>query len=189
MIAAHIVFGCYGFWPPNDPRGSWSTYVGSRKLYHFAGPATKVDTTHSRAHDEHDVQFRLDIKNALKYPAVVLTGRQALAATHGFQIAVDESQIVIFACSIMPNHVHLVVQTHTKSFTGIVAHLKSRATKQMNHENQRPLDGVRSPWARGHWEVWLDTDAEVFSAIDYVEQNPIRDGLKPQRWPFVVPYS
>jgi len=25
----HVIFGMYGFWLPNDPRGSWSDYVGS----------------------------------------------------------------------------------------------------------------------------------------------------------------
>jgi hypothetical protein len=25
--ASHVIFGAYGFWLPNDPRGSWSTFV------------------------------------------------------------------------------------------------------------------------------------------------------------------
>ncbi len=187
MLAAHIVFGCHSFWMPNDPRGSWSVYVGSQKLYDFGGGATKVDTTHSRARDPHDVKRRLDAKSQLEIPPVVLNGLQARAAARGFGVAVKESQYVIFACVVMPDHVHLVVEPHAKSFTDIVGHLKSRATKQMNHENLRSPTGA-SPWARGHWEVWLDSDDAVFRAVEYVEQNPVREGLKPQHWPFVVPY-
>ena len=29
ILGFHVVFGAYGFWLPNDPRGSWSDFVGS----------------------------------------------------------------------------------------------------------------------------------------------------------------
>jgi len=39
MIRAyHAIFTAYGFWLPNDPRGSWSDFVGSWELFRF-GPA------------------------------------------------------------------------------------------------------------------------------------------------------
>ncbi|HEY5314071.1 MAG TPA: hypothetical protein VIK18_16185 [Pirellulales bacterium] len=53
-IAYHIIFCAYGFWLPNDPRGSWSTFVGSKLLYRKFGPATKVTTRESLAHQPHD---------------------------------------------------------------------------------------------------------------------------------------
>ena len=40
--AYHAIFGAYGFWLPNDPRGSWTTFVGSWELNPF-GPATKTN--------------------------------------------------------------------------------------------------------------------------------------------------
>ena len=61
----HVIFGAYGFWLPNDPRGSWSDFVGAWELLKF-GPATKrierVVLT-----PELDGK-RLESKNALKYP-------------------------------------------------------------------------------------------------------------------------
>ena len=36
----HAIFGAYGFWLPNDPRGSWSDFVGAWELFRF-GPTTK----------------------------------------------------------------------------------------------------------------------------------------------------
>jgi hypothetical protein len=38
--AYHVVFGTYGFWLPNDPRGFWSDFVGAWELLPF-GDATK----------------------------------------------------------------------------------------------------------------------------------------------------
>ncbi|MGC8625848.1 MAG: hypothetical protein ACP5VQ_11380, partial [Phycisphaerae bacterium] len=42
IIAWHIVVCAYGFWLPNDPRGSGSQYVGSDDLFRVAGRATPV---------------------------------------------------------------------------------------------------------------------------------------------------
>ena len=43
VIAYHLILSAYGFWLPNDERGSWSDFVRSYELYAF-GPATKADT-------------------------------------------------------------------------------------------------------------------------------------------------
>jgi len=51
--AYHVIFIAYGFWLPNDPRGSWSDYVRSWEIFRH-GPATKTDLRRSHARDEHD---------------------------------------------------------------------------------------------------------------------------------------
>ena len=48
-LAYHVVLGAYGFWLPNDPRGSWSDYVRSWELFVAGGPATKTETGRSVA--------------------------------------------------------------------------------------------------------------------------------------------
>lgn len=76
VIAYHTIITAYGFWLPNDPRGSWSDYVRSWELRRF-GPATKVETRRSVARRPHDRLRRLAAKQALKYPVVHFTGVQA----------------------------------------------------------------------------------------------------------------
>jgi hypothetical protein len=48
ILAYHAVFTTYGFWLPNDPRGSWSNFVRAWELLHF-GKATKTDSRRSVA--------------------------------------------------------------------------------------------------------------------------------------------
>ncbi len=195
MIRAyHVIMTTYGFWLPNDPRGSWSDWVRQWELYAF-GAATKVETRRSVAKQPHDRQMRMEAKKALQYPEVHFDGRQALAVGHGFKQAITDSGYVIHACSILPQHTHLVIARCDRRAEQIVAHLKGRATQQLTAVGLHPLtrfrqsDGtIPSPWARKSWPVFLESDRHILNAIDYVEKNPLRDGKPLQRWSFVTPF-
>jgi len=188
MIASHLCFGCYGFWLPNDPRGSWSDYVRNRRLLAF-GHATKTVETFSLAKASHDQARRRAAKRALAHPPVVLDGIQARAVARGIAQAVEESDYMLFALCTMPDHVHAVVAEDRNPPKQIVGHFKGRATQQLKHEGLYPPPGRSSPpspWARGGWCVYLDDEEAVHRAIEYVNRNPIRAGLPRQEWSFVV---
>jgi REP element-mobilizing transposase RayT len=195
--ASHVIIGAYGFWLPNDQRGSWSRYVGSRALLPF-GDATGVHdrTTRSAAHDPFDVQRRDAAKAALKRPAVVFNGHQARAIARGFAAYAERSEVAVHACAIMPDHIHIVIDGYAASVDPIVVQLKGAATRQLIAEDLHPFMGALdrrgrrpSAFARGCWKVYLDDDADVERSIRYVEQNPIRAGFSPQRWRFVTPWG
>ncbi len=109
----HFIFSAYGFWLPNDPRGSWSVVVRQFALRQF-GPATKISTTQSVAHHAHDRGLRLAAKKALRYPLVKFTGVQAVAIAQGFATALTEHNYVVHALAILPDHVHLVMSWHSR---------------------------------------------------------------------------
>ena len=44
VLAYHLIMTAYGFWLPNEPRGSWSEVCGAVGTPPVR-PATKVDTT------------------------------------------------------------------------------------------------------------------------------------------------
>jgi len=194
VFAYHLIFTTHGFWLPNDPRGSWSDFVASWELFWF-GAATKTVDRRSLARRRHDRALRLIAKTALKYPPVVFTAEQARCVAEGIGRAVREAGYVVYACSVMPDHVHLVIARHPRAVKQIVGHLKARATRVLNESGLNPQgdyrvpDGrVPSPWVEGCWTVFLDSHADITRAIAYVENNPIREGLKAQHWTFVTPY-
>src|SRR5690349_9857420 len=92
ILAYHFILSAYGFWLPNDPRGSWSDFVGAWELLRFGGPATKVDTTRSVAHVSHDRSYRLEMKEHLQHAEVRFTGVQAQAIGAGFAKAASEGE-------------------------------------------------------------------------------------------------
>ena len=192
ILAAHVIFSSYGFWLPNDPRGSWSDFVGAWELVRF-GKATKVTTHRSVAKVSHDGNLRQEAKRASKYPPVRLSGIQAREIGRGFGRAVAEGGYSIFACAILHDHVHLIVEPHVRTIEQIVSHLKARASRQLRSEGLHPFaslardDGsLPSVWSEGLWKVYCRDESHVRSAIRYVERNPGREGCRSQRWRFVT---
>jgi REP element-mobilizing transposase RayT len=186
MIRAyHVIFTAYGFWLPNDPRGSWSDFVRSWEVYRH-GPATKTDTRRSVAGVDHDRAGRLSAKQAMRHRPVRFTGEMARCIGTAFAEVAGRSGYRIHACSIMPDHVHLVVGRHTYRVEQVVRCLKQAATARLRDEGFNI--GLPSPWARGVWKVYLNDVEAVRRAIDYVERNPVKAGLRPQRWSCVTPY-
>ena len=112
VIASHVIFSTYGFWLPNDPRGSWSEFVGAWELFRAGGHATKTTDTRSLAKDPHDRQKRLATKAVLSRPPVRFSGIQARAVGRGFAEYVKKSSLAVWACAVMPDHVHLVTARH-----------------------------------------------------------------------------
>lgn len=195
VIAYHIIITNYGFWLPNDPRGSWSEYVRSWELFLAGGPATKTDSRRSVANTPHDYERRQRAKDALVRPPVVFTGEQALAVGMGFADFVRRSQVAIVACSIMPQHTHLVIDRPPYPAEQATNLLKGAATSELTRRGLHPFAGspyrngkLPTPWARKQWIVFLNAEADVRRSIDYVERNPLKDGLPKQRWSFVIPY-
>ena len=187
IIAYHAIFSAYGFWLPNDPRGSWSDFVGSWELFRYGG-ATKVETRRSVAASPHDNLAREVAKQALKFPPVVWTEEQMMAISRGFQRAIEESEYLIYACAILPEHVHLVAGRHTRKIERIVGHLKGRATQQLIEENLWPGPD-RPVWAERCWKVFIDDKTHLEKAIAYVVNNPVKEGRDFQHWPFIVPWQ
>ena len=195
LHGVHAILSTYGFWLPNDPRGSWSDFVRSWELTRF-GKATKVNTRQSVAAAPHDARQRQAAKQLLRYPEVTLSGEQAQSVGLGFRQAVEESDYRVHACSILPQHIHLVLAPHKRDIWRIIGHFKARATQQLDSDNRHPLaeyradDGtIPSPWARKGWAVFICSEQHLRAAINYTTNNPLKERKPLQHWSFVTPYD
>lgn len=195
IVGSHFIFSAYGFWLPNDPRGSWSDTVRNFDLLRF-GPATKVTTTRSVANRPHDKALRLAAKEALRYPPVEFTGVQARAIAGGLAEGCEEGGYTAYALAVLPDHTHLVMRCCDRHVDRIAAHLKAKATARLGLEDLHPLKQfassrgrIPSPWARNYWCPFIDSPEYMRAAIKYVESNPAKAGLPSQRWDSVVPFA
>jgi REP element-mobilizing transposase RayT len=181
IIAFHSILTAYGFWLPNEPRGSWSDFVASWELRKF-GPATKVTTRRSIAAKPFDRALKAQMQSALQHEPVHFTGEQSRLIGQAFANA----PYTIHACAVLPEHVHLVIAHTPRRIRTVVGHLKSEATRLLREHGFFP---EHTPWADHGWNVFLDAVKDVKRAIAYVENNPIREGKPRQRWHCVVPFD
>lgn len=192
----HVILPCYGFWLPNDPRGSWSDFVFRWELARF-GKATK--SLERKTIDElspQEIGARDQARRSLLYPPVVLTGKQALSVANGFREQTLKSGYTVWACAVLPEHTHLVIARHTYKVEQVAILMKGAATTQLLKDGQHPLseyakDKTRPPrmWAEHEWKVYLDTEKAIENAIRYVNENPTREGKQSQSWSWVTPFS
>ena len=174
----HLVLPHYGFWLPNDPRGSWSTFVGSWELARFGTTTRHLEQRTVSQLTEEETQQRKLLQQSLKYPPVQLTGEQALCVADGFKEKAGLSAYEIWACAEQ-----------------IANMLKGAATRRLRSKSQHPLsrhvaNGARPPamWARRQWIACLDSDTAIENAIAYVDDNPIKEGKPRQEWSWLSPY-
>ena len=191
VIAYHAIMTTYGFWLPNDPRGSWSDFVRAWELRRF-GPATRVYDRRSYARDPHDARLRLEAKKHLARRAVEFTGVQARAVARGFAHYLGKSRVTVYACAILPGHVHMVVGRYRYSIEMIANLLKGAATRELSNENLHPFahqpyrnGDLPTPWARKCWSCFLDCDRDIERAMNYVNDNPLKERKHAQHWSFV----
>jgi len=192
----HLILVAYGFWLPNDPRGSWSEFVGKWELVRFGRSTKSLDRRESVALSDAELHQREAARKALRYPPVQFTGVQARAIGRGFAAACRCSDYTIWACSILPEHTHLVLARHRYQVEQIANLLKGRSTRSLVEENLHPLAqytraGGRPPrmWAEHQWKVYLDSEEALEDAIRYVEDNPAKEGKPAQHWSFVTPFA
>src|SRR5205085_8872776 len=62
VLGYHVVFTAYGFWLPNDPRGSWSDFVGAWELFVVGGKATTTTERRALHRDSDDRAKRPETK-------------------------------------------------------------------------------------------------------------------------------
>ena len=192
----HLILAAYGFWLPNDPRGTWSDFVGKWDLVWFGRTRKSLERRSLAELSDQELAEREAARQSLKYPAVQFTGVQALAIAQGFAAASERSNYTIWGCAILPEHTHLVVARHTYEVEKIANLLKGAATRELMNQNLHPLarfakPGERPPrmWSEHEWKVYLDSEESIENAIQYVAENPIKEDKPAQKWSFVKPFQ
>ena len=196
VIGFHIICCTYGFWLPNDERGSGSDFVRSEALTK-CGPANPVTHRRSVARKPYDFELRRMAQQSLKYPAVVFTPRQIAAVSRGVagELA-NFNAAPIYAFASLRDHFHALAGPCRYDIRRFAGRLKGAATRQLREEEIDPMQkfadangAVPSPWSVKPWVVYEFSHQDMVRAIKYVNDNVLRARLPPQNHPFVVPYQ
>jgi REP element-mobilizing transposase RayT len=92
----------------------------------------------------------------------------------------DGARYRLLACSVMPNHVHVVFQPLGEYDLGGILHAwKSFTGVEINRQLSRsgPL------WQKEYYDHLIRNGEQLKRAVRYTVENPLRAGMK--KWPYV----
>jgi REP element-mobilizing transposase RayT len=136
-------------------------------------------------------------KQDLIYNPVELSGLQARSVGVAFNDEIRKYGGVIWACAILATHVHLIIAPHRYDIRRFLGRLKGAATKQLKADHLYPptfSGGAQhrgfspTPWSRLPWIRYIWSEEDLLWDIQYVEENPLKEGKPPQTWNCVTSY-
>ena len=183
VIAYHLVWTAYGTWLPNDPRGSGSHAVASHALAEL-GPLhygrRKKQPARQIVGD-----FYRRAEPLLIHPVMRFAEEHIAIAGEALAEVVSAETYTCYGCAILPDHVHVIVRKHKHKAEEMIDRLQVSSRLRLS----RFLAPNHPVWTLGGWKSFLSSPDAVRSAVRYVEHNPIKARLAPQRWPFVRSYD
>jgi REP element-mobilizing transposase RayT len=175
----------YGWWLPNDIRGSMSTFVHSDVIselgtLHYGRKKIQPCRADLRA-------FFDEAKAKLKHPMLDLHPSQFEDVTQSFADVIRRERYTCYAWATMPDHVHAVLRKHRDQAEDMIAKFQEASRIYLRAIGLRPED--HPVWGGPGWKVFLDTPEDIGRTIEYVHNNPGKMRLPDQDWDFVVPYD
>jgi len=186
VIAHHVMWTAYGWWLPNDPRGSTSTSVCAPDInelgeHHFGRKRVQPASRDIRA-------FYVRAAEVLDHDLLAFAPAEFAAVAEAFAATCARHAYTCYACAVMPDHAHLIIRKHRHSAEEMIANLQDESRVALVAAGLRP-PGHPVWTGGGGWKVFLDHPDDVRRTIRYVEQNPVKMRLPTQAWPFVQAYD
>lgn len=185
IIAQHLVWTAYGWWLPNDPRGSGSKAIRKEMLaelgeLHFGRKSIQPAGSVVR-------EFYERVAEVLKHPLLTFDETAGTEIARAFGEVIAEQRYTCCACAIMPDHVHILIRKHKHQAEEMIEFLKEKSRSRLSATNHRAAD--HPTWTNGGWKVFLDHPDEIRRTIKYIEKNPLPLRLPRQHWPFITIYD
>jgi len=186
VIAYHLIWTVYGWWLPNDPRGSTSRTVASDRIaqlgeHHFGRKRTQPRSRDVRA-------FYERAATELKHPLLQLDRAAIDTVAESFADTITAQKYTCWACAIMPDHVHILIRKHRDTAEQMIERLQNGARDAVIGRGMR--DGDHPVWTDGAgWSTFLDHPNDVERTIGYIRRKPPSMRLPDQHWSFVKPYD
>jgi len=185
VIAYHLIFTAYGWWLPNDPRGSMSSFIFQDILaelgeLHFGRKRVQPCGEEIR-------EFYREVAKRLTHELLLFDEVQRRIIGETYAEVIERENYTCWACAIMPDHVHLVIRKHRDQAEDMIRKFQEASRLRVRAEGFRAID--HPVWGGHGWKVFLHHPEDIHRVIPYVEKNPSKIGLPPQPWPFIAAYD
>src|SRR5262249_30002138 len=147
------IWTAYGWWLPNDPRGSGSREIGSDVIaelgeLHYGRKRVQPSSRDVKAFYEQAARL-------LRHPLLTLDEDACASVVEGFTKAIEQHRYTCYACAIMPDHVHILIRKHKHQAEEVADYLREAARCHLVEAGLRASD--HPVWTGGDgWKVFLD---------------------------------
>jgi len=187
VIAHHLMWTAYGYWLPNDPRGSMSHEIRNERIQqlgaaHYGRKPIQPSSAELR-------EFRAYTQSILKHQLLALGDKDVQVLACGFADVIKTRNYTYYACAIMPDHVHLLIRKHRDRGETMIEQFQ-KATRDALIDADAHRRSVDHPvWGGPGWNVFHRTPQQVETTIEYIRKNPVKIGRPVQHWTFVTDYD
>ena len=185
IIAYHLIWTAYGYWLPNDPRGSTSKMIVSDVIaqlgkLHYGRKKVQPSSREIR-------KFQNRSRNVLKHTLLKFKPSEFSIIADSLAEAIQKQNYTCYACAIMPDHIHMILRKHKHRSEEMLENLQASTRLRLRNTGLRSAD--HPVWGGPGWKVFLDHPTEVRRTIRYIRDNPEKWRLPRQQWPFVKKYD
>ena len=185
IVGHHLIWTAYGWWLPNDPRGSSSHEIRIERI------AALGELHHGRKivqpPSEEIRRFYADARLALKHELLTFTDQDVALLAASFAGVLREQCYTCYGCAIMPDHIHVLIRKHRHKAEQMIAALQAASQAALIEAGRRLI--AHPVWGGPGWKVFLDTRDAMTRVAQYIGDNPTKAGLPEQHWDFVQPYN
>lgn len=185
VVGYHLIWTAYGWWLPNDPRGSSSHEI---RVERIAGLGELHEgRKRMQPLPEELRRFYHRAELTLKHALLKFDADDVTILARCFADVIRDCTYTCYACAIMPDHIHMLIRKHRDKSEQMIENMQTASRAQMLAVGRRP---ERHPvWGGPGWRVYLNTRSDMERIVRYIENNPSKAGLHSQHWDFVVPDS
>jgi hypothetical protein len=110
IIGHHLIWTAYGWWLPNDPRGSMSREIRKDALIdlgdlHYG--RKRVQPANWKI-----TRFYAEAAESLQFNLLKFSQDEVAAIAESFASTIQRRTCTCYACAIMPEHIHLLIRRH-----------------------------------------------------------------------------
>ncbi len=185
VSATHIILVGYGHWLPNDIRGSLSIKTLSPELRTLAENHYGMKLVQPSQNELSEFFERS--APALSHERLWFDEPHRRVIVDALAAAFARHRLCIYACAVLTNHVHLLVQRHAIRGQDMPPILKKAARAELLQAGL--VSGNHPVFSESRNHFFKSSPEAVRDCVDYIYGNFAKHGLPPESYPFITPYG
>lgn len=185
VLGYHLIWTGYGWWLPNDVRGSTSQFIASDPLADLG--AIHYGRKRPQPARRTLLKFFDQAHPRLDFPALTFDAKATQLIGQAFGQVIATQKYTCYACVVMRDHIHILIRKHRHTAEEMIWNLQRESHIALRDAGWVDLE--HPVWGGHGWKVYLDHPDDIRRTIRYIRDNPLPFKMPVQEWGFVTTYD